>query len=129
MVLFFTSPIGLGHITRDIAIMDKIVQLYGYNNFGFVTGSTAFELISKINNSFYNDMMHTSNLYNPPNFSEIDGKLVHGFFWVLKYLYYYNNCKNYLKKFFYSDGCQNIFPDLIVSDEDFASLRLPKTLA
>lgn len=128
MVLFFTSPIGLGHITRDIAIMDKIVQLYGYNNFGFVTGSTAFDLISKINNSFYNDMMYTSNLYNPPNFSVIDGKLVHGFFWVLKYLYYYNNCKNYLKKFFYSDGRQNIFSDLIVSDEDFASLRFTKDL-
>jgi UDP-N-acetylglucosamine--N-acetylmuramyl-(pentapeptide) pyrophosphoryl-undecaprenol N-acetylglucosamine transferase len=128
MILFFSSPIGLGHITRDIAIMDKIKKLYGYNDFGFVTGSTAFDVISKIKNSFYNDMMYTSNLYNPPNFSVIDGKLVHGFLWVLKYLYYYNNCKNHLKKFFYSGGCQNVFPDLIVSDEDFASLRITKDL-
>ena len=128
MILFFSSPIGLGHITRDIAIMDKIMQLYGYNDFGFVTGSTAFDLVSKMNNSIYNGMMHTSNLYDPPNFSVIDGKLVRGFFWLLKYLYYYNNCKNNLKKFFYFDGHQNIFPDLIVSDEDFASLRFTKDL-
>ena len=128
MILFFSSPIGLGHITRDIAIMDKIVQLYGYNDFGFVTGSTAFDLVSKMNNSFYNGMVHTSNLYDPPNFSVIDGRLVRGFFWLLKYLYYYNNCKNSLKKFFYFDGYQNIFPDLIVSDEDFASLRFTKDL-
>jgi UDP-N-acetylglucosamine--N-acetylmuramyl-(pentapeptide) pyrophosphoryl-undecaprenol N-acetylglucosamine transferase len=128
MILFFSSPIGLGHITRDIAIMDKIKRFYGYNNFGFVTGSTAFDVISKINKSFYNHMLSTSNLYNPPNFSVIDGKLVHGFLWVLKYLCYYHNCKSHLKKFFYSGGCQNVFPDLIISDEDFASLGFTKDL-
>ena len=74
MILFFSSPIGLGHITRDIAIMDKIKRFYGYNNFGFVTGSTAFDVVSKINKSFYNDMLITSNLYNPPKFLVIDGK-------------------------------------------------------
>ena len=47
--------------------------------------------------------MRIYNLYNPPIFSVVDGKLNHGFAWLLKYLYYYNNCKKNLKKFFYTD--------------------------
>ena len=38
MIWFFSSPIGLGHITRDIAIINKIMQLFNYNNFEIVTG-------------------------------------------------------------------------------------------
>jgi UDP-N-acetylglucosamine--N-acetylmuramyl-(pentapeptide) pyrophosphoryl-undecaprenol N-acetylglucosamine transferase len=128
VVLFFSSPIGLGHITRDLAIVDKIMRLYSYNNFKFVTGSVAFNFISNLNNSIYDNNMHIYNLYNPPNFSVVDGKLNHGFAWLLKYLYYYNNCKKNLKKFFYTDNCRNILPDLIVSDEDFASLSFYKNL-
>jgi UDP-N-acetylglucosamine--N-acetylmuramyl-(pentapeptide) pyrophosphoryl-undecaprenol N-acetylglucosamine transferase len=128
MILFFSSPIGLGHITRDIAIMDKVIQLYGYNNFSFVTGSIAYNFLSDLNNSIYGGKMFICNLYHPPSFSIIDGKLKHSFFWLLKYLCYYNNCKRSVQNFFSSDDYGNFLSDLIVSDEDFASLSFTKNL-
>ncbi|MDQ6723399.1 MAG: UDP-glucuronosyltransferase [Thermoproteota archaeon] len=127
--MFFTSPIGLGHITRDVAIMDKVAQLYDYNNFGFVTGSVAYDFISKLNKSIYAGNLLIYYLYNPPTFSIIEGKLNYGFLWLLKYTYYYNNCKKLIKKFLYLSNYQYILPDLIISDEDFASLSFTKNLA
>lgn len=126
LILFFSSPIGLGHITRDIAITDKLMQLYNYNNIGFVTGSAAYEFILNVNNSIDRNSMFISNLYKPPDFSIIDGKLNNGFMWLLKYLYYYANCKKKLKDFLYSRGCPNILFDLVISDEDFAILSFTK---
>ena len=46
-VILFTSPIGLGHATRDIAIAEKLIELgKGKEDIHFVTGKHAFELIS-----------------------------------------------------------------------------------
>ena len=128
MVWFFSSPIGLGHITRDIAIIKKIMQLFNYNNFEVITGSTAFDFLSNLNNTTFNTKISSCNLYNPPTFSIINGRLRHGFIWILKYLYYYNNCKNSLKKFFDYNNHNNKSKgyDLIISDEDFASLSVTK---
>lgn len=131
MILFFSSPIGLGHITRDIAIINKIIELYKYNNFEFVTGSLAFDFIINLNRSLYNNTLSIYNLYNPPNFSITDGKMNNGFLWLLKYLYYYRNCKRILKEFFLSKGNYDRnkisnYPDLIISDEDLASLNITK---
>jgi UDP-N-acetylglucosamine--N-acetylmuramyl-(pentapeptide) pyrophosphoryl-undecaprenol N-acetylglucosamine transferase len=132
MILFFSSPIGLGHITRDIAIINKIMELYKYNNFEFITGSTAFEFISNLNGSAYNNRLSIYNLYNPPDFSITKGKLNNGFLWLLKYLYYYRNCKRQLKGFFNqgknidTKKCNN-YIDLIISDEDLASLSSPES--
>ena len=130
MVWFFSSPIGLGHITRDIAIINKIMQLFNYNNFEIVTGSTAFDFLSNSNNiTPFNTNILVHNLYNPPTFSIINGRLIHGFMWILKYLFYYNNCKNSLTEFF-SHNNYNINSkghDLIISDEDFASLSVTKS--
>ena len=128
MILFFSSPIGLGHITRDIAIINKIIQLFNYNNFEIVTGSTAFNILSNLNNTAFKTNISSHNLYNPPTFSITDGRLRHGFMWILKYLYYYNNCKISLKKFLYNNNynSKNKVYDLIISDEDFASLSVTK---
>ncbi len=128
MILFFSSPIGLGHITRDIAIMDKVIELYDYNNFGVVTGSVAYNFISNLNNSIYGGKMFIYNLYDPPSFSIVDGKLNHGFLWLLKYLYYYNNCKKSLQKFFCSNDYTRNASEIIMTDEDFASLSFTKNL-
>ncbi len=124
--MFFSSPIGLGHITRDMAIMNKLIQLYDYSDFGFVTGSSAYEFIFNANNSVNHDKMFISNLYKPPNFSIVDGKLHNGFLWLLKYLYYYSNCKKKLKDLLCSHDFPNILGDLIISDEDFAILSFTK---
>ncbi len=106
--------------------MNKLIQLYDYSSFGFVTGSIAYEFIFNANNSVSHDKMFISNLYKPPNFSIVDGKLNNGFLWLLKYLYYYANCKKKLKDFFHSHGFPNILGDLIISDEDFAILSFTK---
>ena len=120
--MFFSSPIGLGHITRDMAIMNKLVQLYDYRNFGFVTGSLAYEFISSANNSVNSDKLFISNLYKPPKFSIVDGKLNNGFLWLLKYLYYYADCKRKEKDLLYSHDFPNMLGDLLRRDEDFAVL-------
>jgi UDP-N-acetylglucosamine--N-acetylmuramyl-(pentapeptide) pyrophosphoryl-undecaprenol N-acetylglucosamine transferase len=37
-IIFFTSPIGLGHATRDIAIAEKLIELgKGKEDIHFVT--------------------------------------------------------------------------------------------
>lgn len=109
-----------------MAIMTKLIQLYDYGSFGFVTGSSAYEFIFNVNNSVNHNKMFISNLYKPPNFSIVDGKLNNGFLWLLKYLYYYANCKRKLKDFFYSHDFPHILGDLIISDEDFAILSFTK---
>ncbi len=121
MILFFSSPIGLGHITRDIAIMEKIFQEYSYNKFSTVTGSTAYTFLSNLNKSNLS-LNFVYNLYSPPNFSLYKGKLNHGFYWLLRYLYYYNQCKKILQRFFFNENYPHLLSDLIISDEDFASL-------
>ena len=42
---FFSSPIGLGHVTRDIAIVKNLKDF----SFNFVTGSGAAKILKKIN--------------------------------------------------------------------------------
>ena len=51
MTLFFSSPIGLGHITRDIAIAKEIAKSFDYHDFEFITGSKAFDFICNENDS------------------------------------------------------------------------------
>ena len=51
MTLFFSSPIGLGHITRDIAIVKEIAKSFNYYDFSFITGSKAFDFICIENDS------------------------------------------------------------------------------
>ncbi|HKI08813.1 MAG TPA: glycosyltransferase [Nitrososphaeraceae archaeon] len=121
-IFFFTSPIGLGHATRDIAIAEKLVKLgKGKENIRFITGKYAFELIS--NRSYF-----VSDLYKPEGFSIQSGELHHPFRWLLRYFWYYEKCKGIAEKVVkihnneYSDG------DLIVSDEDFASIAVAEKI-
>ncbi len=102
------------------------MQLYNYDNIGFVTGSEAYKFIFNINTSTNQKKMFLSNLYKPPDFSINDGKLNNGFLWLLKYLYYYANCKKKLKDNLYSHGYPNFLFDLLISDEDLAILSFTK---
>ncbi len=61
---FFYSPIGLGHVTRDIAIVENFKNI----RINFVTGSGAAEILQK------NDYQ-VKNVYNPPSFIVKDGAL------------------------------------------------------
>ena len=66
-ILFFTSPIGLGHATRDIAIAEKLKQIIN-DEILFISGGAAYDLISK-------EGFQALNVYRPPSFTVESGKL------------------------------------------------------
>ncbi|MDE1766367.1 MAG: UDP-glucuronosyltransferase [Thaumarchaeota archaeon] len=105
-LVFFTSPIGLGHATRDVAIAH---HLEGISK-KFVSGAGAFRLLAEYG-------LDADNLYSPPPFRVENGKLQKPLRWLFRYLSYYNECKKISAKVIDKER-----PSLVVSDEDFASL-------
>ena len=105
---FFSSPIGLGHATRDIAIAEKIRD----HTFKFVSGSGASKIIE-------NSKFNVESIYNPPNFIVENGSLKNPARWLWNYFQYYKECKKISNRVIQNDN-----PNLIVSDEDFASLTV-----
>jgi UDP-N-acetylglucosamine--N-acetylmuramyl-(pentapeptide) pyrophosphoryl-undecaprenol N-acetylglucosamine transferase len=112
-VLFFTSPIGLGHATRDIAIAEKLKHIVN-DEILFISGGAAYDLISK-------EGFRALNLYRPPPFTVDSGKLCNSFLWLMKYIIYYKRSKKIAEEVISKDGRK--YP-LIVSDEDFASIAV-----
>jgi UDP-N-acetylglucosamine--N-acetylmuramyl-(pentapeptide) pyrophosphoryl-undecaprenol N-acetylglucosamine transferase len=112
MMIFFASPIGLGHATRDIAICEEI-KLMTNEKILIVTGRPAYDIFS-------NYGYHTENVYNPEKF-DIDNsmQLRSPLKWLFKYFTYYRNCKKIAKNLVDSNEVS-----LIVSDEDFASVAV-----
>jgi UDP-N-acetylglucosamine--N-acetylmuramyl-(pentapeptide) pyrophosphoryl-undecaprenol N-acetylglucosamine transferase len=105
-ILFFSSPIGLGHATRDLAIINQL-QLKSLKVF---SGSSAIEF-------FHKNKIEAQNVYSPPRFDVIDGKLEKSLKWLWSYYKYYKNCKEVSSKIINEEK-----PKLIISDEDFASI-------
>ena len=121
-ILFFTSPLGLGHATRDIAIADKLYRLgKGKENIHFVTGQYAYELI--VSRGYF-----ASDLYKPIKFSIHSGELHHPFKWLLRYFWYYRKCKDIAEKIVKNHNKEH-GNNLIVSDEDFASIVVAEKTA
>ena len=109
---FFSSPIGLGHVTRDIAIVNNLKDI----QINFVTGSGAVKILKKLE-------FEVNGVYNPPSFSVKDGVLNNQTKWLWSYYQYYKNCKNISEKILKKNNS-----DLIISDEDFASLTVAQNL-
>jgi len=111
-LLFFTSPIGLGHASRDIVIASKLDV-----DMTFVTGGGATRLISDYG-------FKVKNLYKHDGF-EVDerGELKHTVRWLMNYWSYYKKCKVIAESVIKENK-----PDLIVSDEDFASIAIAQEL-
>ncbi len=105
-LVFFTSPIGLGHATRDVAISQHL------NNVSkkFISGSGAYKL-------FLEYGCDAVDLYTPPPFRIENGKLQSPLKWLFSYLSYYRECKKISSRTIEKEE-----PRLVVSDEDFASL-------
>ena len=61
---FFSSPIGLGHVTRDIAIVKNLKNI----SINFVTGSGAAKILRKLEYKI-------DDVYNPPSFIVENGIL------------------------------------------------------
>jgi UDP-N-acetylglucosamine--N-acetylmuramyl-(pentapeptide) pyrophosphoryl-undecaprenol N-acetylglucosamine transferase len=115
MTLFFSSPIGLGHITRDIAIAKEMAQSFNYYNFDFITGSKAFDFVCNENDSSEVSNFNAYNLYYPPEFSIDDGKLNNSFIWLLKYVSYFQKSKIKIKKLLSTEN-KNWETSLIITD-------------
>src|SRR5574337_1012223 len=105
-LVFFSSPIGLGHATRDVAISQSLDNI----SKRFVSGSAASSLI--LQNGF-----NVDDLYNPPVFQIENGKLSNPLKWLFRYYSYYKECKAVSSKIL-----KTYNPRLVTSDEDFASL-------
>src|SRR5581483_7418541 len=105
MAVFFTSPIGLGHATRDLAIAQKL-----NDDLLFVSGEGAAKLLAKRYN--------TLDVYRPEKFVVESGQLQHSFRWLMNYYSYYKKCKEIAKDILSKHG------GLIISDEDFASIAV-----
>lgn len=106
MITFFTSPIGLGHATRDVAIAENLKT-----DITFVSGEGAASLIAR---KGYNAL----DVYRPGKFVVESGELQHSFRWLMDYYSYYKKCKVIAKEILDKRG------GLIVSDEDFASIAI-----
>ena len=109
---FFSSPIGLGHVTRDIAIVKNIKNI----SINFVTGGGAAEILRKLDYKI-------DDVYNPPSFIVENGILNNQTKWLWNYFQYYKNCKKISEKIIKTNNS-----DLIISDEDFASLIVAQNL-
>jgi UDP-N-acetylglucosamine--N-acetylmuramyl-(pentapeptide) pyrophosphoryl-undecaprenol N-acetylglucosamine transferase len=110
VITFFTSPIGLGHATRDIAIADQLNV-----DVAFVSGEGAASLITRKG-------YRTIDAYRPEKFVVESGQLRHSFKWLMYYYSYYKRCKVIAKEILDRRA------GLIVSDEDFASIAVGKEI-
>jgi len=106
VVDFFSSPIGLGHVTRDIAIVNNFENI----TTNFVTGSGAAKILKNLD-------FKVQDVYNPPSFIVENGTLKKPAKWLWNYYQYYKDCKKISQSIILEDN-----PNLVISDEDFASL-------
>ncbi|KAF6243970.1 UDP-glucuronosyltransferase [Nitrosopumilus sp. b1] len=107
-ISFFSSPIGLGHASRDIAIAKYLNKI----TIKFTSGAGASKLIKKYG-------FGVNDAYVPPNFDVQSGSLQGSAKWLWQYYKYYKKCKNIS-----SEIIQYENPKVVVSDEDFASLTV-----
>jgi len=105
---FFSSPIGLGHVTRDISIANHFEGI----TTNFVSGNGAAKILNNLD-------FKVENLYRPPQFIVENGSLKNSARWLWNYYQYYKDCKKISEKIIDCDK-----PNLVVSDEDFASLAV-----
>ncbi len=105
-LVFFSSPIGLGHATRDVAIAQNLDK----TSMQFVSGVGASKLLSQYG-------FDVDDLYRPPPFEVKNGSLKQPLRWLYKYYSYYKQCKKIS-----AEVIAKYRPRLVVSDEDFASL-------
>ena len=109
---FFSSPIGLGHVTRDIAIVNNFENI----SINFITGGGAAKILKKLD-------YKVQDVYNPPSFIIENGTLRNPAKWLWNYYQYYRDCKNISEELLQKDK-----PNLVISDEDFASLTVAQNI-
>lgn len=96
------------------------------SKFDYITGSNAYQFLRKMAIQWPSDSLNSLNLYFPPQFSIHNGELKHNFLWLLRYLLYFEKCKNAASNLLQSQSKDVVGKDFIISDEDFASLAASK---
>ncbi len=113
-IVFCVSPIGLGHATRAVAVGSELVRQGA--NVEFMTGGQANSLISSYG-------FNSQNIITGPNPTEKDGRMMYPGLWYIKYWRAYRRNKQVLSR---------LIPerryDLVVGDEEFASISLAQEL-
>lgn len=107
-ITFFSSPIGLGHVTRDSAIISHLQEI----NTKFVTGNYAAKFLKQSG-------FDVADVYKPPQFIVKNGTLQNSLKWLWRYYKYYKDCKKICTQIIKKEK-----PKVVVSDEDFASLTI-----
>ena len=121
--MFFASPIGLGHATRDIAIAQEMPSC----DVRFVSGLGAARMIA-------GQGYPVQDVYSPAKFVVESGELRNSFKWLMDYYSYYNKCREIVKTVLDNGnqlpaGAANGSNGaLIVSDEDFASISVAQEI-
>jgi len=91
---FFTSPIGLGHATRDVAIAQNFENL----DVKFISGASAVSI-------FKTNGFDVEDVYYPPHFDVQNGLLKNPLRWLWKYYKYYKTCKEISSKIIEKKQC------------------------
>jgi UDP-N-acetylglucosamine--N-acetylmuramyl-(pentapeptide) pyrophosphoryl-undecaprenol N-acetylglucosamine transferase len=112
MIIFFASPIGLGHATRDIAICEELKSLTK-EKILIITGRPAYDIFYK--NGYVVDDVYSPEKFDIDNLMQLQSPLR----WLFKYFMYYRKCKLIATGFVDKNE-----DSLIVSDEDFASIAV-----
>ena len=107
-ITFFCSPIGLGHVTRDSAIVHHMHEI----STKFVTGNAAAKFLEQL-------QFDVNDAYTPPQFIVENGLLKNPSRWLWRYYKYYKECKNISSRIIKQQN-----PYAVVSDEDFASITI-----
>ena len=102
----------MGHITRDIAIAENLQDA----RINFATGSGAAKILKKLDYT-------VRDVYNPPSFVIEGGTLKNPAKWLWNYYQYYRDCKGIAQRILGDDR-----PDVVISDEDFASLSVAQDM-
>lgn len=107
-ILFFSSPIGLGHASRDAAVAEALADRGVAVR--FVSGGAAADLLA-------GHGLEVDDAYRPPEFSVRGGSLGGAGRWLASYYLYYRRCLRTARALIARHR-----PRAVASDEDFAAL-------
>lgn len=105
-IVIFSSPNGMGHVTRNYAIIEGLQNA----STKFVTGGSAAQYLKDAG-------ANVNKVIDSPKFIVQKGQLEKPTRWLWKFYKYHQNCKE-----IYSSIIEQEKPYLVISDEDYASL-------
>ena len=105
-ITFFTSPNGMGHVTRDFAITQHLHNV----STKFVTANGAAQYLNQVG-------ANVKEVIDSPKLDVKNGSLTQPTKWLWQFYKYHQECKK-----IYSQIIKQESTNLVVSDEDYASL-------